>query len=222
MLHTGSSLPPVGFRTPSSLFASHHLFGWYRIPALFRARGNEPVCVFLSASWGYSNLQQKLLLLTLERVTIAPRQIHLRELENVLLDLTYSSTLKMGAVRTFFRNVDGLRDYNPKYRTLQKKTCVNENILNNFSALLVHRPDHSGRAVLRHEPSSPARTLGIVGSNPTRGMDVCVRLFCVCVVLCVGSGLAIGSSPVQGVLPSVYWIKTLKKRPRFNKKTVEP
>jgi hypothetical protein len=27
-----------------------------------------------------------------------------------------------------------------------------------------------------------------MGSNPTRGMDVCVRLFCVCVVLCVGSG----------------------------------
>jgi hypothetical protein len=45
---------------------------------------------------------------------------------------------------------------------------------------------------------------GIVGSNPTRGMDVCVRLFCVCVVLCVGSGLATGLSLVQGVLPSVY------------------
>jgi hypothetical protein len=26
---------------------------------------------------------------------------------------------------------------------------------------------------------------GIVGSNPTWGMDVCVRLFCVCAVLCV-------------------------------------
>jgi hypothetical protein len=25
---------------------------------------------------------------------------------------------------------------------------------------------------------------GIVGSNPTRGMDVCPRFFCVCVVLC--------------------------------------
>jgi hypothetical protein len=23
-----------------------------------------------------------------------------------------------------------------------------------------------------------------VGSNPTRGMDVCLRLFCVCIVLC--------------------------------------
>jgi hypothetical protein len=28
-----------------------------------------------------------------------------------------------------------------------------------------------------------------VDSNPTQSMDVCVRLFCVCVVLCVGSGL---------------------------------
>jgi hypothetical protein len=25
---------------------------------------------------------------------------------------------------------------------------------------------------------------GIVGSNPARGMDVCLSLFCVCVVLC--------------------------------------
>jgi hypothetical protein len=33
---------------------------------------------------------------------------------------------------------------------------------------------------------------GVVGSNPTGGMDVCVRLFCVCVVLCLGSGLATG------------------------------
>jgi hypothetical protein len=29
---------------------------------------------------------------------------------------------------------------------------------------------------------------GIVGSNPTQGMDVCVH----CVVVCVGSGLAMG------------------------------
>jgi hypothetical protein len=30
----------------------------------------------------------------------------------------------------------------------------------------------------------------IVGSNPIQGMNVCVRLFCVRVVLCLGSGLA--------------------------------
>jgi hypothetical protein len=33
---------------------------------------------------------------------------------------------------------------------------------------------------------------GTVGSNPTRGMGVCVHLFCVCVVLCVRNGLAMG------------------------------
>jgi hypothetical protein len=42
---------------------------------------------------------------------------------------------------------------------------------------------------------SKARTVfarsnaGIVGSNPTQGMDICVHLICVCVILCVGSGL---------------------------------
>jgi hypothetical protein len=42
----------------------------------------------------------------------------------------------------------------------------------------------------------------IVSSNPTQGMDVCVHLFCVCVVLSVGRGLATGWSPVQGVVLS--------------------
>jgi hypothetical protein len=58
----------------------------------------------------------------------------------------------------------------------------------------------------------------IAGSNPTRGMDACVRLFCVCVVLCVGSRLATAWSPFQGVLPTVYKIKKLKKRPRSKKR----
>jgi hypothetical protein len=46
-------------------------------------------------------------------------------------------------------------------------------------------------------------TTGIVGSNPTRDMDVCVLLFCICALLCVGSGFATGWSPVQRVLPTV-------------------
>jgi hypothetical protein len=34
---------------------------------------------------------------------------------------------------------------------------------------------------------------GIVGLNPTQRHEcLCVRLFCVCVFLCVGSGLATG------------------------------
>jgi hypothetical protein len=46
---------------------------------------------------------------------------------------------------------------------------------------------------------------GIVGSNPTQGMDVwyVCAFFCVCVVLCWGRGLATSWWPVQGVLPSV-------------------
>jgi hypothetical protein len=42
-------------------------------------------------------------------------------------------------------------------------------------------------------------------SNPALGMDVwCVsRVFCVCIVLCLGRGLATSWSPVQGVLSPV-------------------
>jgi hypothetical protein len=58
----------------------------------------------------------------------------------------------------------------------------------------------------------------IVCSNPTQGTDVYVRLFCVCVVLCVGIGLATGWSLIQGVLTTVYRITKLKKRPGPNKR----
>jgi hypothetical protein len=44
--------------------------------------------------------------------------------------------------------------------------------------------------------------IGIAGSNPAQGMDVCPRFFCV-VLSCVGRGLVSGWSPVQGVLPTV-------------------
>jgi hypothetical protein len=48
-----------------------------------------------------------------------------------------------------------------------------------------------------------------VSSNPTQGMDVCV-----CVVLCIGSGLATGLSLVQGALPCKKMITELKTRRR--------
>jgi hypothetical protein len=57
--------------------------------------------------------------------------------------------------------------------------------------------------------------IGIVGSNPTQRMDVCLRLFCICVVLFVGSGLATGRSPVQLVLPTVLGLKKLSETKRF-------
>jgi hypothetical protein len=50
----------------------------------------------------------------------------------------------------------------------------------------------------------------VMGSNSTRGMAVWVRLFCVCVFLPVGSGLAMGWSSVRGVLPTVYRITELE------------
>jgi hypothetical protein len=51
---------------------------------------------------------------------------------------------------------------------------------------------------------------GIVGSNPIRGKDVCLRFFCVCIVLCVRSGLATGWSPIQGVLPTILKIQSFQ------------
>jgi hypothetical protein len=56
---------------------------------------------------------------------------------------------------------------------------------------------------LRHEMSSPARTLGTWVRNPLETWTfVCV--YSVFMLSCVGSGLATGWSLVQGVLPTVY------------------
>jgi hypothetical protein len=50
---------------------------------------------------------------------------------------------------------------------------------------------------------------GIVGANPTRGVDVCMHLFSVSAVLYVGRGLSTDWSPVQGVLPIFYRISSM-------------
>jgi hypothetical protein len=62
---------------------------------------------------------------------------------------------------------------------------------------------------------------GAMGSNPTRGMDVCVRLFCDFAVLCAGSGLATGWSPVQRVLHCVKNQET-EKAAKAQQRAVEP
>jgi hypothetical protein len=49
---------------------------------------------------------------------------------------------------------------------------------------------------------------GVVGSNPTWRMDDCV--YFVFVFLYIGSGLATGWSPAQGVPPTVCMIKKLQ------------
>jgi hypothetical protein len=58
---------------------------------------------------------------------------------------------------------------------------------------------------------------GIVGLNPTWGVDVCVRLFCVCAVLCAGSGLTTGWCPPKESYRLCKKIKKLKKWRRSNK-----
>jgi hypothetical protein len=66
-------------------------------------------------------------------------------------------------------------------------------------------------AVLSNAWTAFARSsTGVMGSNPTRSMDVCMRLFCVCVVLCVGSGLTMGWSPVREVLPTLHRLRNWK------------
>jgi hypothetical protein len=52
---------------------------------------------------------------------------------------------------------------------------------------------------------------GIVGSNTTQDMDICVCLFCVC----IGRGLAKGWSPIQGVLPTVLGLRNWSETKRF-------
>jgi hypothetical protein len=49
---------------------------------------------------------------------------------------------------------------------------------------------------------------GIVDLNPTQGMDVCVHLFYVCVVLCVGSGH--GTGPITRPKSPVICVKILR------------
>jgi hypothetical protein len=60
-----------------------------------------------------------------------------------------------------------------------------------FAKSMYSLSDHTGRVVYGMNCIVRSNT-GIVDSNPTQGMDVCLRLFCVCVVVCVGSGLASG------------------------------
>jgi hypothetical protein len=69
---------------------------------------------------------------------------------------------------------------------------------------------------LRHEMSSPARTLGSWVRIPLEAW-MFVFVYSVFVLSCVGSGLATGWSLVQGVLPIVYKCKIKephKRRPR--------
>jgi hypothetical protein len=56
-----------------------------------------------------------------------------------------------------------------------------------------------------------------VGSNPTRGIDICGHVFCVFAVLCLGNSVATGWSIVQGVPLILHKFTKLKKWPGPNK-----
>jgi hypothetical protein len=49
-----------------------------------------------------------------------------------------------------------------------------------------------------------------------------MRLFCVCVDLCVGSGLVLDWSPFQGVLPTVWTDQENEKADEIQQNAVEP
>jgi hypothetical protein len=63
--------------------------------------------------------------------------------------------------------------------TLSGRTVEEEPSTGNqkFPLVTVPYADHSGRAL-------ESMNNGFVGSNPSRGIDVCLRSFCVCDVLC--------------------------------------
>jgi hypothetical protein len=67
--------------------------------------------------------------------------------------------------------------------------------------------DYSGRARSKTWTVFAPSNNAVVCSNPTSGMDVSVRLFCVCVVLCLGSGLTTGWSLIQGVVFVKKWFR---------------
>jgi hypothetical protein len=81
-----------------------------------------------------------------------------------------------------------------------------------FLYVLMLFADHSDRAVYGMNCRRPLK-YWVVDVNPTRGIDVCVCLFCVYVVLCVGSGW----SPGEAAHLLCVGARFRKQRPRPNK-----
>jgi hypothetical protein len=74
---------------------------------------------------------------------------------------------------------------------------------------------------LRHELPSPAQTLrSWVAIRLETWISMCV--YSVLAVLSVGRGLSTYVPTFQGVLPTVYKIKEIRKRPRLQRRTAEP
>jgi hypothetical protein len=114
---------------------------------------------------------------------------------------TYSMLLK---IRSFALYTSPL-----SVQALQSRSCVSLLSLRRFHGNHVQKYQLP-RTTITMAVRSKAWTVfarsntGVVDSNHTRGMNVCLHLFCVFVVQFVGSGLAAGWSPTQGILPPVY------------------
>jgi hypothetical protein len=75
-----------------------------------------------------------------------------------------------------------------------------------FKSFTIHHSSYVRHCItwdagLRHELFSLSWMVGSWVRISFKSMGVCVWVYSVCVVLCVGSGLETGWSPVQGVLP---------------------
>jgi hypothetical protein len=74
---------------------------------------------------------------------------------------------------------------------------------------------------LRHKLFAGSNT-GIVGSNPACGIYVCVRLFCVCAVLCVQVAALRRANPRPRSPTGCVNDQETEKQPGSNKRAVEP
>jgi hypothetical protein len=122
--------------------------------------------------------------------------------------LTWCSVLQCGRISAaFWRNI--LPSSENFYRTIRRYT-----LLTAFSLLRSVCHDIQVFSSLKHYlhnyctsfkythlfmpiTVTACSNTGIVGSNLSRFMDVCSRLFCVCVVLCICRGIATGWSPYK-------------------------
>jgi hypothetical protein len=88
------------------------------------------------------------------------------------------------SLMTFFFLSDLLLGY--------RKCCGNLHIIGNVKPnKFVGRSYYAAAALCKARNVFTRLSTGIVSSNPTRGLDVCLLYFCVCGV-CVGRGLATG------------------------------
>jgi hypothetical protein len=84
-----------------------------------------------------------------------------------------------------------------------RSTCLQNQDNNNLIQSYIDVSRSQWLCGQRHEKVFALSNTGIVDSNPTQGTDIFLRLFCVCIVLCVGNGLATDWSLVESYRLSV-------------------